>query len=127
MNRKYYLPLIAIGLISLLLTGCPKSVDERIREGTHLGALDEMTHARDRALDAVVQSNIETDPVLKWYAATYGITVEVSHTVATVHMTLKTEELKEQALELARNTDGITDVVDEIVVDPNIDEAPFEW
>jgi osmotically-inducible protein OsmY len=127
MNRKFYLPLIILGLISLILTGCPKSVDERIRESTHIGALDEATHARDLALDAAVQENIQTDPVLLWYAKTYGITVEVSHTVATVHMIVKTEELKEQALQLARQTQGITEVVDEIVVDPNVDEAPFEW
>jgi len=127
MNRKYYLPLILLGLISLIMTGCPKSVDETIRENTHIGALDEATHARDLSLDAAVQSNIQTDPVLDWYARTYGITVEVSHAVATVHMTVKTEELKQQALELAKATEGIEDVVDEIVVDPNTEDAPFEW
>lgn len=127
MNRKLYLPLIVIGLISLILTGCPKSVDESIRDATNIGALDEMTHARDRALDAAVQQNIQRDPELDWYARTYGITVEVSHTVATVHMIVKNEALRDRVIEYAEMTEGISEVVDEVVVDPNIEEAPFEW
>ena len=57
----------------------------------------------------------------------YGITVEVSHTVATVYMKVKTEELRERALDLARQTERITEVIDNIDVDPTIEEAPFEW
>ena len=67
-----------------------------------------------------------SDLELRWYAQTYGLEVEVSHTIATVHMQVKTEDQRDRVLALAEGTDGISEVVDNIVVDPMLDEAPFE-
>lgn len=125
-TTRWIVPLLLMGVISILLTGCPKSVDERIREQTRVPGLTEGVQARDRALEVAVEQNIKSDIELRWYTQTYGITVEVSHTVATVQMTVRNEELKDRALELAEGTDGISEVEDNIEVDPTIDEAPFE-
>ena len=76
-NTYKYLPLLILVLLSLLLTACPKKVDEAIRERTRVTPLGEATHARDIALDTAVQRNIMSDTELEWYARTYGITVEV--------------------------------------------------
>ena len=115
-----------LALFSLLLTGCPRGVDEKIRESTDM-RLSDLTQARDRALDVAVEENIRSDLELRWYADTYGLAVEMSHTVATVYMKVKTEEQKERALRLARQAERITEVIDEIEVDPTIEGAPFEW
>jgi osmotically-inducible protein OsmY len=115
-----------MGILSILLTGCPRSVDERIRESTRVPGLTEGVQARDRALETAVQQNIMSDLELRWFAETYGITVEVSHTVATVHMIVKNEEFRDAAIELATGTDGISEVVDNIEIDPSVDEPPFD-
>ena len=68
-----------------------------------------------------------SDLELRWYAQSYGITIEVAHTVATVYMKVKTEELHARALALAEGTEGISEVIDDIAVDSSLDAAPFEW
>jgi osmotically-inducible protein OsmY len=125
-NARWIIPLLLLGILSIVLTGCPRSVDERIRESTRVPGLSEGVQARDRALETAVEQNIMSDFELQWYARTYGLTVEVSHTVATVHMIVKNEEYRDRAIELATNTDGISEVVDNIEIDPNVDEPPFE-
>lgn len=126
MKKSFVLIAILVSVIlSLAQTGCPIPVNENVKEGTNLG-LSEAVHAKDRALDVSVISNIETDFTLDWYAKTYGITVEVSHSVATVHMKVKTEEQRDMALELAKATKNISEVVDNIVVDGSLDDPPFE-
>jgi len=120
-----YLPLLLIVLVSILLTACPKRVDEAIREQTRVPGLTEGVQARDRSLESAVEGNITSDLILRWYAQTYGLEVEVSHTVATVHMKVKTEEQHDTAIELAEGTSGITEVIDNIEIDPSLDDAPF--
>jgi osmotically-inducible protein OsmY len=116
-------------IMGLFLTGCPRPVDEKIKESTHIGALDEATHARDLAIASAVETNIKSDPVLQWYAQLpgSGFNVEVSHAVATVHMKVKTDALKQQVLDLAKQATDVRDIVDEVEVDPNMEDPPFEW
>jgi len=42
-------------------------------------------------------------------------------------MTVKTEEQHQQVLELARQVEKVREITDEIKVDPNIEDPPFEW
>lgn len=121
-----YFILCLLALLCVLLTACPRGVDEKIRERTDM-RLSDLTQARDRALDIAVEGNIRSDLELRWFADRYGLTVEMSHTVATVYMKVKTDELRDRALRLARQTPRISEVVDEIEVDPSIEGAPFEW
>jgi hypothetical protein len=120
-----------VGLLisfAIFSTGCPASVDQKIKESTNIGALDEATHSRDLAIKSAVEVNINSDPVLMWYARTYGgLTVEVSHAVATIQMKVKTQALHDQAISLAKQVKDIRDIVDNITIDPNLDDPPFEW
>jgi len=126
MRMKYLLiPLLGVLAILLVVSSCSPEMDEEMRERTDMG-MDNMTLARDKSLDSVVVSNIESDLILRWYALTYGIKVEVSRRVATVYMKVRTEEQRDTAIGLAKNTKDIQEVIDEIVVDPTLDTPPFE-
>jgi osmotically-inducible protein OsmY len=128
-NMKINILWLSIALViglSILATGCPPSVDQKIRENTKIGAFDEATHAKDLALKSAVQTNIETDLPLRWYAQTFGITVEVSHSVATVQMKVRTQAQHDLAISLAKQTKDIRDVVDNITIDESLDDPPFE-
>lgn len=130
MSRTAVLLVLSLAAImGLFLTGCPRSVDEKIKESTNIGAFDEATHARDLAIASAVETNIKSDPVLQWYAQLpgSGFNVEVSHAVATVHMKVKTDALKQQVLDLAKQAKDVRDIVDEVEVDPNMEDPPFEW
>jgi len=126
LKAQHYLAILVLVVIGVLTLACSAAMDEKIRENTRVPGLQEGVQAKDRAIQSVVQTNIESDLELRWYAQTYGITVEVSHTVATVHMKVRTEEMRDRALELAKTTKDVSEVVDNIVVDPSLDEAPFE-
>jgi osmotically-inducible protein OsmY len=117
--------LLLLPCVALLITACPKSVDERIRENVRVPGLEEGVQARDRSLETAVLGNINSDIELRWYLETYGYEVNVSHTVATVTMKVKTQDQHDRAIELAKSTQGITDVTDNIEIDPNLDDAPF--
>ena len=123
--HRYIAPAILLA-ICFALAGCPPSVDEKIRERTRVPGLDEATQAIDMAIKSAVESNIHTDPVLDWYARQYTLTVEVSHAVVTVQMTVSTEKLHEQALKLARQEGRIKELIDNIKVDPDVERCPIE-
>ena len=126
MNRIYILLVIVLAG-GILLSGCTKEQDEAIRERTRVPGLSEATQAVDRGLDIQIIGSITSDPALKWYADTYGINVEVSHGVVTMWMKVKTEEQHQQILELAQRDSHVKEIVDEVEVDPSIDDPPFDW
>jgi hypothetical protein len=121
-----YLFLLAILASAIVFTGCPQSVHERIQEETRMTGLQEMVHARDVALESQVEQNIQSDLTLRYYALTYGLEVEGSHAVITVSMKVKTEEQRDLAIRLAGLDGHIQEVVDNIVVDPELEDPPFE-
>lgn len=125
-KKIFFLAILFVLPALFLLTSCTDAQNEAIEEQTDLH-LSDLTLARDKSLASAVQGNIETNLELQWYAKTFGIQVEVAHAVATVHMQVKTNEHRDTALQLARSTEGIEEVVDEIVVDPSLDSPPFEW
>ncbi len=123
--------LIIICLVTVLLLGsvvscaCSKKMDQQIRENTDLG-LDNLTKARDRGQDIAVLENIQSDFVLRYYYLQGYIHASVSHAVATITGKVRTEEQKQLAGTLAGQTMGIKEVVNELEVDPTVEEAPFE-
>jgi len=129
--KKETLLLLLASLVafSVMTTGCPPGTDERIREGTQITPLQEATHARDLAIQSAIESNIRTDPVLLWYSSppNGSLTVEVSHANATVRMKVKTQAQHDQALELAKQAKDVREITDEIEIDPNLEDPPFEW
>jgi osmotically-inducible protein OsmY len=124
--------LVVLTLMVFLLLGsmvhvaCSKQMDQSIRERTDLG-LDTLTKARDRGQDVAVIRNIESDLVLRWYSQKGLISASVSHAVATITGRVKTEEQKELAGQLAAQTVGIKEIINELEVDPTLEDPPFEW
>ena len=123
--------LTVLAVFLMLVAGCFTSVcctpkmDQSIREKTNLG-LDEMTKARDLAQSSAVMQNIESDLVLRWYALQGLISASVSHAVATITGKVKTEEQKKTAEDLAKGTQGIKEVINELQIDPTLEDPPFE-
>jgi len=127
MKRNSLVVFVVSATVVMLLAGCPKAVDERIRQSTELTPLTEAVHATDLSIKSAIESNIMSDPVLQYYAKQYGLTVEVSHFVATIRMKVKTKEQHDQVIELAKQVQKVRDITDEIEIDPNIEDPPFEW
>jgi osmotically-inducible protein OsmY len=107
-------------------SGCSARMDQRIRENTDLG-FDTLTKARDRGQDMAVMANIQSDLNLRWYAKKGYIAASVSHAVATITGKVQSEEQKELAGELAAQTQGIKEVINELEVDPDLEDPPFDW
>jgi len=128
MNRIHHLfAILMVIVLGTILGGCTAAMDESVRENVRVPGLQEGVQAKDKSLETAVESNIMSDLELRWFVQTYGITVEVSHTVATVYMKVKTDELHDRAIALAAGTEGVSDVIDNIDVDATLDSAPFEW
>lgn len=74
----------------------------------------------DSGITTKVKTQLATDDVVK----AYEIDVDTRDHVVTLSGTVDTEAEEAQAISLARNTEGVTDVVDNITVTP--DENPVE-
>lgn len=122
-----FFTLLLIMLGALFITGCTAAMNERIQEGTRIAPLDEAVHAVDRSVELAVRRNIMSDITLEYYARQYGenFVIEASHNVVTVSMKVKTEEQRDRALELAARVARVTEVIDNIEVDPTIEDTPF--
>ncbi len=118
------LPVILLMAVTCMLAGCPASLDSKIRENTRVPGLDEATQSVDRALESAIKMNIQTDPCLDYFAKQHGLTVEVSHSVVTVNMTVYSEHYHEQVIDLAGRDDRIKELIDEVTIDPTIDDCP---
>ena len=68
----------------------------------------------DPGITTAVKSKLAADDTVK----AYQIDVDTSRRVVTLSGAVETSAAKEQALMLARQTDGVQDVVDRITVDP---------
>lgn len=125
--RLAVLTLVAFLLFGMAVNfGCTAKMDQNIKEKTDLG-FDTLTKARDRGQDMAVMQNIQSDLVLRYYALKGLISASVSHAVATITGRVKTEEQKKLAGDLAKQTTGIKEVVNELEVDPSLEDPPFEW
>lgn len=69
----------------------------------------------DTGITTKVKSQLASDDVVK----AYEIDVDTRDHVVTLSGTVDTEAEEAQAITLARNTDGVTDVVDNITVKPD--------
>jgi len=127
--RKTFIALMIITVFIMgFMTGCPIQVppkqDAAIKEKTNLGMSD-LVKAKDRGIEATLTESLAADPVTKFY----GIKASVSHDVVTLMGTVKTEDQKKHAEEIVRSTglERIKEVINDIVVDPNASELPFDW
>jgi osmotically-inducible protein OsmY len=105
-------------------TGCSKKQEEAIKERTNLG-LGDMVKAKDKGIEGNLTESLALDPITKFYA----IKASVSHDVVTLTGTVKTEEQKQHAEDIVRNTglERIKEIINDILVDPDAPETPFDW
>jgi len=110
--------------ITFLLTGCSAKQDAAIREKTNLG-MGDLVKAKDKGIEGNLTASLAMDPVMKFY----GVKASVSHDVVTLIGSVKTEEQKKQAEEIVRNTglERIKTIINDIQVDPSLDEPPFDF
>ena len=124
--RYVLLILTLIAFLGVSVTGCSAKMDQKIRESTNLG-MDNMIKAKDKGQNAALLANLNSDPVLEYYYRLGYFKGAVSHGVATLTGTLRTQELVDLAVERAKAVQGIKEVINEIEVDPTMEEQPFEW
>jgi len=117
-------------LLGIMMTSCScgaaARVDQKIRESTDAG-FDTAIKGRDMAMEGALTANFNSDPVLSWYYKQGHFTGSVSHAVVTLTGKVRTQELVDQLVELAGMVKGVKDVINELEVDPTIEEQPFEW
>jgi osmotically-inducible protein OsmY len=101
-------------------------MDQQIKEKTNLG-LDTYTKARDISQDSAALESIKSDLVLRWYALQGLIQTSASHAVVTITGRVKTQEQKDLAGQLAKGTVGVKEVINELEIDPTLEDPPFEW
>jgi len=74
----------------------------------------------DVGITSAVKAKLAQDDTVK----AYQIDVDTSSKVVTLKGTVDTSAAKEQAVALARQTDGVRDVVDQLTVSPQVTTAP---
>ena len=121
---------ILLILLGIMITSCScgaaARVDQKIRESTDAG-FDTAIKGRDKAMEAALIGSINGDPVLSWYYKQGHFTGSVSHAVVTLTGKVRTPELIDQLVELAFKVKDVKDVINELEVDPTIEEQPFDW
>lgn len=126
MKKTILISLVFSLLICGLLVGCNEKQDAAIREKTDLG-MGDMVKAKDLGLESTVRNSLASDPVFLFY----HLDCTVSHDVITLIGTVKTEAQKQRAFDLIASIDlervKKENIINEIRVDPSLDEPPFEW
>ena len=121
---------VFIILLAIMMTSCScgaaARVDQKIRESTDAG-FDTALKGRDMAMESALITSINLDPVLSWYYKQGHFTGSVSHAVVTLTGKVRTQELIDQIVDIATRGKDVKDVINELEVDPSIEEQPFEW
>ena len=116
---------VAILLGCCTLAGCTPKMDQKIREKTDLG-MDTLVKAKDRGQDAALIANLTSDPVLDYYYKKNYFTGSVSHGVVTLTGRLRLQKQIDLAVELASRVKGVKEVINEIELDPDMEESPID-
>lgn len=114
-----YLSACMLGFAAVLsFTSCKLTPESQraVTEKVQVPGLKEELKARDLAIAAAIAIAWKSDPEL----AQNKLEVEVVSARAIIRGRVPTEELKKRAEEIARNTEDVKDVLNEIVVDPKL-------
>ena len=126
MTRTTVVLLLLSFVVGGIFAGCTARQDAAIREKTDLG-MDNLTKAKDIGIEGTVRTSLASNPVFKFY----GLDCTVSHDMITIIGKVKTEKQKKEAFELVASIDHhrikAENIINDIVVDPSLDEPPFEW
>ena len=118
--RFTLLSLLAAALCALA-TGCPANpdVDKKVQAAVKVPGLEEAVKAKDLSLKAAIQIGWETDPEL--IQEQLAIT-DVRAGKVTITGIVSREELKERAEAIAKNQEGVNEVLSTITVDTSLQE-----
>lgn len=127
-------PLMALLALSLLVLGAAcgaqqaaQQANQKILESTDMG-LDNMTKARDMAVESQISSGIAADPGL--VNVKDKVQVTTSHNVVVISGRVRTEEQKKRIEEIVKNAIATANVKDyelDLTIDPSIEDLPFDW
>jgi hypothetical protein len=126
MNTMNRLIMIALALMVLagtaaLLAGCPNNpdADKKITEAAKVPGLDEAVLAKDRALQAAIEMSWAADVELLQEQLAVE---EVRAGKVRITGIVSRPELKDRAESIAKNQEGVIDVVSTIIVDEKLKE-----
>lgn len=113
--------LAGVGLGIALTGGCPTNPDteQKIREATKVPGLEEAVIAKDRAIETAIEMSWSIDVEL---AQEQLAVEEVRAGKVRITGIVSRQELKERAERIARERDGVVDVVSTITVDESLKE-----
>jgi osmotically-inducible protein OsmY len=112
----------AVAMLGLLtLAGCPGNpdADKAIQEKANVPGLDEAVLAKDKALKAAIQMSWKSDVELMQEQLAVE---DVNAGKVRITGIVSRPELKERAEKIAKNQEGVTDVVSTITVDESLKE-----
>jgi hypothetical protein len=122
--RTFLLSLLAAALCALMAS-CPANpdVDKKIQSAVKVPGLDQAVKAKDMALKAAIQIGWETDPEL--IQEQLAITDVLAGKV-TITGIVSREELKERAEAIARDQEGVNEVLSTITVDTSLKDKRID-
>lgn len=111
---KYTLPLLA----ALLLYGCPSpDSQKKVQEAVKVPGLEESVKAKDLALEAAIVMSWKSDVELQQEQLAVE---EVRAGKVRITGIVSREKLKERAEAIAKNQEGVVDVISTITVDETL-------
>lgn len=112
---------VALVLGVLYITGCPTSpeTEKAIQEKAAVPGLNEAVLAKDRTIKAAIQMSWSSDPELMQEQLAVE---EVRAGKVRITGIVSREELKTRAEHIARNMEGVSDVVSTITIDESLKE-----
>lgn len=111
---KYTLPLLA----ALLLYGCPSpDSQKKVQEAVKVPGLEEAVLAKDRSIEAAIKLSWSADPELLQEQLAVE---EVRAGKVRITGIVSREKLKERAEGIAKNQEGVSDVISTITVDETL-------
>jgi BON domain len=116
--------LLACGLC-YALTGCPTNpdVDKRVQGAVKVPGLEQAVKSKDLALKAAIMMGWESDPEL--IQEQLAIT-DVHAGKVTITGIVSREELKKRAEAIAREQEGVNDVLSTITVDTSLKDKRLD-
>ena len=125
LSRVSLLCLIALALGLLTLAGCPTNpdVDKAVQGAVKVPGLDQAVLAKDKALKAAILMSWESDPELIQEQLAVS---DVHAGKVTITGIVSRDELKQRAEGIAKNQEGVTDVLSTITVDPSLKDKRLD-
>lgn len=125
MDMRRAVLLLALLGAALALTGCPPNPDNahRVEGAVKVPGLEEAVLAKDKALKAAILMSWESDPEL--IQEQLAVT-DVHAGKVTITGIVSREELKTRAEEIAKNQEGVNDVLSTITVDTSLKEKRLD-